>query len=72
MIDTVVARRYANAIFALGKKDGDEALSCLLYTSRAFYPCKWVDALTLYESAAHNNVAWIQPGFSRCDGCRYP
>ena len=27
MIDTVVARRYANAIFALGKKDGDEALS---------------------------------------------
>lgn len=27
MIDTVVARRYANAIFALGKKDGDAALS---------------------------------------------
>ena len=27
MIDTVVARRYANAIFALGKKDGDNALS---------------------------------------------
>ena len=27
MINTVVARRYANAIFALGKKDGDAALS---------------------------------------------
>lgn len=26
MIDAVVARRYANAIFALGKKDGDDAL----------------------------------------------
>ncbi len=27
MINTVVARRYANAIFALGKKDGDTALN---------------------------------------------
>mgnify|MGYP003604959281 CR=1 FL=1 len=27
MIDTVVARRYANAIFALGKKEGEAALS---------------------------------------------
>ena len=27
MINTVVARRYANAIFALGKKDGDKALN---------------------------------------------
>ncbi|MBR4741537.1 MAG: F0F1 ATP synthase subunit delta [Desulfovibrio sp.] len=27
MINTVVARRYANAIFALGEKEGDEALT---------------------------------------------
>ena len=27
MIDTVVARRYANAIFALGKQEGEAALS---------------------------------------------
>ena len=27
MIDTVVARRYANAIFALGREEGDQALS---------------------------------------------
>ena len=27
MTDTVVARRYANAIFALGRKEGDDALT---------------------------------------------